>query len=221
MIRSSSPASVNNNAPKYQSFKCKWQNCKADLHNLETLKKHVHKMHLKKTLRGTLECMWGDCGREVASVNTITNTRVERHAPFSFTEEAKWKEHLELRHFGPLSWELGDGPASGVSDAQDSEHYLSDAQGRRVTPRVSTTPAGRAGSLISNTAPTPRGRGRPPKALKAEQDARETQNMLIAQKRRMGGPGMDRGGSTLVNDKRRKGLSDDDQTEEEFIDAQT
>jgi hypothetical protein len=31
---------------------------------------------------------------------------------------------------------------------------------------------------------------------------------------------MDRGGATLVNEKRRKGFSDNDETEEEFVDAE-
>jgi hypothetical protein len=43
---------------------------------------------------------------------------------------------------------------------------------------------------------------------------------MVAQKKRVGGPGIDRGGATLVNDKRRKGFSDDDQTEEEFVDVE-
>jgi len=42
----------------------------------------------------------------------------------------------------------------------------------------------------------------------------------VSQKRRMGGPGMDRGGATLVNDKRRRGLVDRDETEEEYVNAE-
>jgi hypothetical protein len=104
-----------NMAMRYQSFNCKWQNCKAELHNLETLKKHVHKRHRKETEKGSLECLWGDCGREVTHVDPITSTRIEFHSPFTFTEDSEWRNHLELRHFVPLSWELGDGPATGLS----------------------------------------------------------------------------------------------------------
>jgi hypothetical protein len=42
----------------------------------------------------------------------------------------------------------------------------------------------------------------------------------IAQKKRIGGPGMDRGGSALVNEKRRRGFIDHPNTEEEFVDAE-
>lgn len=66
---------------------------------------------------------------------------------------------------------------------------------------------------------TPRGRGRPPRNTQ-EQEARDMQDRLVSQKRRMGGPGMDRGGATLVNEKRRRGFVDIDATEEELVDAE-
>ena len=72
---------------------------------------------------------------------------------------------------------------------------------------------------LSAFTPRGRGRGRPPKD-KAEEEARELQSRLVSQKRRIGGPGMDRGGATLVNDKRRRGLVDSDVTEEELVDAE-
>jgi hypothetical protein len=47
------------------------------------------------------------------------------------------------------------------------------------------------------------------------------QNRVISQKKRVGGPGMDRGGATLVNEKRRKGfMSDKDDREEVLVDAE-
>jgi hypothetical protein len=121
VVQSRSP-SVVNKAPRYQSFKCKWQNCKAELHNLETLKKHVHKIHRKETLRGTLECLWGNCGREITNVDQKTNMTIEKHIPFAFTEDIKWREHLDNKHFSPILWELGDGPVSGLSG--ESRPYM-------------------------------------------------------------------------------------------------
>jgi predicted DNA-binding WGR domain protein len=98
---------------------------------------------------------------------------------------------------------------------------LSDAQGRRVTPRiiVDFNRAGTDAALLQTPTAAPRGRGRPPKN-KQEQEAREAQERLVSQKRRSGGPGMDRGGATLVNDKRRKGFSDNDGVEEELVDVE-
>lgn len=188
---------------QYQSFACQWQNCKADLHNLETLKKHVHKVHRKKVPE--LECCWGECGRGNSNV---------------FDDEAGWREHLEVKHFGPLAWELGDGPASGLSgmwklgrivtaqtdsgaDAHDSEAYLSDAHGRRVTPRISVD----QGPVSSN-------RGGPRKVKPKQQTALDALNRAVAHTKHVGGPGIDRGGATLVNEKRRRGFIDNYEAED-------
>jgi hypothetical protein len=94
---------------------------------------------------------------------------------------------------------------------------LSDAQGRQVTPRI-TVERDRDQSPSHEPSYVPRGRGRPPKNTQ-EREAREAQERLVSQKRRIGGPGMDRGGATLVNDKRRRGFIDGD-TEEELVDAE-
>jgi hypothetical protein len=98
---------------------------------------------------------------------------------------------------------------------------LSDAQGRRVTPRITADPsrAERDHTLSHNHASASRGRGRPPKNTK-EQEAYEAQERLVLQKKRIGGPGMDRDGATLVNDKRRRGFNDSDGAEEKLVEAE-
>jgi hypothetical protein len=113
-IDSRSP-SVANRVSQYQSYKCKWQNCSTELHNLDTLKKHVFKVHRKETLSHTLECLWGDCGKEVTNFDANMNIRLEKHTPHSFDLESNWRNHIQQHHLDPLSWELGDGPASGLS----------------------------------------------------------------------------------------------------------
>lgn len=90
-----------------------------------------------------------------------------------------------------------------------------------MTPRIVASPAVYDNDTLPAklSASTPRGRGRPPKNTQ-EQEARDLQDRLVSQKRRMGGPGMDRGGATLVNEKRRRGFVDSDVTEEELVDAE-
>ena len=107
--------SVSNPAPRYQSYKCEWQNCTAELHNLDTLKKHVRKVHAKENMEGSLECRWAGCATQTASRDATTNMRIERYEPKTFSSTADRQAHLEEAHFGPLSWQLGDGPASGLS----------------------------------------------------------------------------------------------------------
>lgn len=108
---------------RYQAFKCKWQGCKAELHNLDTLKKHVSKVHRKAiSSSGFIECHWADCATKVTDQDVVTGMRFEHHKPKSFTTIAGWMQHLEQLHFSPLSWELGDGPASGVSGLHNHPH---------------------------------------------------------------------------------------------------
>jgi hypothetical protein len=108
--------SVASRTPQFQSYRCKWQNCTAVLHNLETLKKHVFKVHRNQH---TLECLWDDCGKEVTNFDPNTNIRIEKHTPHSFDLESGWRGHVQQHHLDPLSWELGDGPASGLSGNED------------------------------------------------------------------------------------------------------
>jgi hypothetical protein len=110
-IDSRSP-SIANRMPRYKSYKCKWQNCTAELHNLETLKKHVYKVHHKETAQHTLECLWGGCGTEVTNYGPNSG-------PHAFDLESDWHSHIQQHHFDPLSWELGNGPASGLSGNED------------------------------------------------------------------------------------------------------
>jgi len=118
-IESRSP-SVANRAPHLQSYGCQWRGCKAELHNLETLRKHVFKVHCKETTDGTLECCWRGCGREVASHGSLTNTTLEGQKSHSFAaRESDWQDHILKYHIDPMSWELGDGPASGLSGKEN------------------------------------------------------------------------------------------------------
>ncbi|EUC46435.1 hypothetical protein COCMIDRAFT_92857 [Bipolaris oryzae ATCC 44560] len=189
----------------FQSYKCRWLNCKAELHNMDTLKKHVFKVHRKETVGNTLNCLWDGCGKDT-------------HPP-SFDLESNWRSHVQQVHFDPLLWELGDGPASGLSDSHDYDAYLSDAQGRQVTPRITVDPERLEALSLSPPDLLSRGRGRPPKRT-LEQEARDAHDRLASLKMRIGGPGMDRGGATLVNEKRRRGLIDVDETEEEIVNVE-
>jgi hypothetical protein len=100
------------------------------------------------------------------------------------------------------------------SNVTDSEAYLSDAHGRRVTPRVFAPPlAVEAEKHGSGNAPK---RGRPPK-LTPEEKARQSQAEATKKKREIG-PGIDRGGARLANEKRRAGFVDDEDGEEVIVD---
>jgi hypothetical protein len=62
-------------------FACEWVDCKAELHNFETLKKHVCKMHLalKREDNGPWKCEWGTCPVALGSEHFNTKEQLRLH----------------------------------------------------------------------------------------------------------------------------------------------
>lgn len=87
----------------FNVFKCEWEGCTAELHNLDILRKHVIKLHGKKTEENDYECFWKDCLDQ------------GEDASFVFTEMTGWLEHIEKMHLKPMARLLGDGPRLGLS----------------------------------------------------------------------------------------------------------
>jgi hypothetical protein len=108
-IDSRSP-SVADSIPRFQSFDCKWEGCRAELHNLETLRLHVFKVHSQRTPHNTINCRWDGCSE-----------RNFDHSPSSGSTDDAWRTHVQRYHLDPLSWKMGDGPASGLSGEDDGQ----------------------------------------------------------------------------------------------------
>lgn len=89
-----------------------------------------------------------------------------------------------------------------------SEAYLSDAQGRIVTPKIVIPDDDQ---LASDPSAAPRGPGRPP-AKTPHEKAKESEEAAISRKRAIGA-GVDKGGARLANAKRRQGFQDDEEFE--------
>ena len=86
-------------SPVYQVYPCQWEDCVAELHNLDTLRKHVFKLHAKTSHA----CRWHGCAVEEEATESLEALQ----------------NHLEKDHFGPLAWRLGDGPRiEGGSDGE-------------------------------------------------------------------------------------------------------
>ena len=118
--------------PAYQIFDCRWKDCHAELHNLETLRKHVFKVH-SRTKKNSLDetwvrgiepdddsllCLWQGCGENEAV--QIFDEESLPSKSLDFENEKTWKEHIEATHLRPLAWELGDGPSTHPS----GEHII-------------------------------------------------------------------------------------------------
>lgn len=222
-----SPAPI----PKRQVYKCRWQDCLAELHNLETLRKHVHKHMDEFEEDNDYECLWAGCGN-----SRIGATGIDERDPLHFTSAVTWERHMDGRHLDQYAWDLGDGPSphpSGqlytptptpshllilLTDAEASD-YLSDSQQRQVTPKPS--PKSRRPDVLK-VPPVhliPRGEGDEREAaidayhdvhgITSKKQKARAEFEAQLQKRRAVGSGITKGGTSFVDEKRRKLLSHD------------
>ncbi|KAK4544946.1 hypothetical protein LTR36_003851 [Oleoguttula mirabilis] len=216
--QSQGPKDANLIEPKYQAWKCQWKGCQAELHNLETLKKHVVKLHGKPTDGGVYDCLWQPC--EAESEHVVGKGKGKASGVASFSGIDSWMNHIDKEHLQSVAWEQGDGPRGGMSDhhATDSEAYLSDAQGRSVTPIIVPNFDGLAGATSQVLPSALRRPGRPEKEVahmtKDERKAAADLEKLEAHKRAVG-PSMDKTGVRMANKKRRLGFLDDEDFEDE------
>ncbi|OBT65592.1 hypothetical protein VE03_05512 [Pseudogymnoascus sp. 23342-1-I1] len=150
--------------PRYQPFLCEWRGCKAELQNLETLRRHVYIVHGKPASGvefGARPCLWGKCGRG-GRQEQYGEGDVEMDGARLvgvFRDEEAFRAHLEKAHIVPMAWHMGDGPRGSIIDGSESDHssYLnSPLTGRRVTPSIAT-------QTVTSVLPARR-RGRPPAA---------------------------------------------------------
>ncbi|TKA70484.1 hypothetical protein B0A49_06301 [Cryomyces minteri] len=200
--------------PAYLVFKCQWRDCRAELHNLETLREHVTKLHGKPAIHGGYDCFWDGCRQAIVSVGERGKGKAAmKHASVDFSTQSEWSSHMEKVHFSPLAWSLGDGPAAGVSDHNGSTQsdYLSDAQGRTVTTPLTMSKAKENGKNKST------GRSTREKKETALEAALRALKELTERKRAMG-LGAEGDGCILVNAARKAGFIDDEDFEEDIED---
>ncbi|KAK3387120.1 hypothetical protein B0H63DRAFT_150026 [Podospora didyma] len=115
-------------SPKWVPFYCEWEGCPAQLHNMETLRKHVAIVH------GYLGvCKWAKCANPPPEIE-----------PRHFTRE-EFAAHIAKAHLLPFVWHVGDGPQNSATldnatrmmgDADPLPPYLFDEDGNQVTPSI-------------------------------------------------------------------------------------
>ena len=108
------PSNTPPSDPNYKVYRCCWKDCKAELHNLETLRKHVQKLHCKKSDQGNIPCLWRGCDESEGTKHDEASEQSNTPHNMTFPSEALWSEHME-KHLEPLAWELGDGPSTHPS----------------------------------------------------------------------------------------------------------
>ncbi len=196
-----SPKSSQQSSPIHRVYNCQWKGCPAELHNLETLKRHAIK-HGDK-FSGPFPCLWKGCGKASRDDEEDEGTQ-----PLEYATKDIWARHIDRRHLADYAWKLGDGP-SLRSDSEISD-YVSDSAKRGGAPIISKG-RGRPDSLPLTSG------GKPAKlyhqAHGITTELGKAQAFLEASeaRRRSLGPGMDRTGVTFVT-KRKNALLDDSVT---------
>ncbi|KAF2162715.1 hypothetical protein M409DRAFT_68986 [Zasmidium cellare ATCC 36951] len=202
--------------PVYQVYKCQWRNCTAQLDNLERLKKHVVKLHGTQTEDNHFECQWQPCQSQGKRLDTNGMLQGENA---TFDDIADWLKHVTKQHLDEVAWKLGDGPRGGsVSELpSDSEAWLSDANGRSVTPLIVPMSERQTEEPQSKVKKFPGFSSDGPMTKEQREAAAELQKLRDQKLRE--GVIMGREGSRLANDKRRRGFLDDEDFEDVIYDS--
>ncbi|KAI2754046.1 hypothetical protein DTO006G1_8788 [Penicillium roqueforti] len=97
----------------YQIFPCKWEGCIAELHNLDSVRAHIVKVHIPHSL----VCKWEDC---------------DNKTPMAAADMFR---HLSSEHISKMAWALGDGPKVPVTAEIQSNHpsVMGDRSARKGT----------------------------------------------------------------------------------------
>ena len=105
----------------HKVYRCRWNDCPYELHNLQTLRKHVHK-HREQYADGPFPCCWADCGTiNLAREETDERQdereeeREEELIPLEFNTASDWEKHMDAKHLEKIAWEMGDGPSVPTS----------------------------------------------------------------------------------------------------------
>ncbi|KAL1969175.1 hypothetical protein VTN77DRAFT_429 [Rasamsonia byssochlamydoides] len=91
--------------PSYPIYQCDWDTCQAQLHDIQTLERHVTKVHIP----GQTCCRWHGCPNAMRRYTGV-----------------ELRKHLRLAHIQPLAWKLGDGPSvNGTGEKKAGTSQLS------------------------------------------------------------------------------------------------
>ena len=83
-------------APTYTMYRCRWEKCPAELHNLETLKKHVKKH--RRAVNSVYPCLWADCSDSSNPISNKTQNGDGQYKRLQFKTDAEWATHVESIH---------------------------------------------------------------------------------------------------------------------------
>ncbi|KAL8936468.1 MAG: hypothetical protein Q9211_004178 [Gyalolechia sp. 1 TL-2023] len=203
--KKSTPKSSQQSNPIHRIYKCQWKNCPAELHNLETLRKHVNKHSAKFRDEGSpVPCLWRGCGKEIRAQAESDDDEEPERQPLTFGTHDIWAKHMDRRHIAEFAWKLGDGPS--IRSDSDMSDYVSDSAKRQVTPIIQNE--GRPDPLPLSTSGKPHKVYHKAHGITTELGKAQAFMKATERRRQSFGPGIDRGGATFVT-RRKNDLLDD------------
>ena len=111
-----------NDTPTYTMHRCHWENCPAELHNLETLKKHVKKH--RRAVDGVYPCLWAECSDSSNPISYNAQNEDGQYQRLKFKTDAEWVAHIEVTHLGTERELFAGLPGGGSMRARsDSSGY--------------------------------------------------------------------------------------------------
>lgn len=101
---------------QFKIYKCRWQDCGAELHNFDTLTRHVFRKHKLCADFGGYPCRWAGCFKEVTigykAGNGLNKKEVQKQR-LDFTSEEDWDTHMLEKHLDNVKHAYGEGPMAG------------------------------------------------------------------------------------------------------------
>ena len=98
------PTNMDSPVPTYTMYPCRWENCPAELHNLETLKKHIKKH--RRSVDGVYQCLWLDCSDSSKPLSNNMQMEDQENQRLAFKTDVEWLEHIESSHLGVFGKKL-------------------------------------------------------------------------------------------------------------------
>lgn len=84
----------------FTQFKCLWEGCPAELHDLETLRKHIRKHRTR--LEKPYPCRWTGCGTGKESRRALDLLGDKDEGSLKFDGMDTWDGHMEDHHVQEL-----------------------------------------------------------------------------------------------------------------------
>ena len=107
-------------APTYTMYRCDWEHCPAELHNLETLKKHVKKH--RRNVDGVYPCLWADCSDSSNPISKNVQDEDGQYKRLKFKTDAEWVTHVESNHLGTERELSAGAPVKGSIGAKSDSN---------------------------------------------------------------------------------------------------